>query len=166
MLAAHYLDDMPPRRSVRWMFVAALALTAAWGASSALRRSHVPGEVLAYTECSFRGPPRVVIRADLAAADTLPVRVHEEVHAEQCRSMGPLRYRLRNLTGSGKLSLEVPAYCAAALVRLKERGRADIVQERMVDDLVAAFDGLIDSAEIARVVRRDCPIMASRLARR
>ena len=84
--------------------------------------------VLAYTECTFRGPPRVVIRPDLSAADSLPVRVHEEVHAAQCRALGPVRYRLRNLTGSGKLSLEVPAYCAAAQVRLKATGHWEAVR--------------------------------------
>lgn len=156
---------MPPRRRVRWTFVAALALTTAWGVSSALRHTRVPGDVLAYTECSFRGPARVVISPDLAPADTLPVRVHEQVHAEQCSALGPVRYRLRNLTGAGKLSLEVPAYCAAAQVRLKALRRPDIVRERMVDDLIAALNGLVDSAQIARTVARDCPLAAAHVAR-
>lgn len=156
---------MALHRSIRWPYVTALLLAIGWGASSSIRHARVEGEVLAYTECSFRGPPRVVIRSDLAPVDTLPVRVHEQVHAEQCRTLGPVRYRLRNLTGSGKLSLEVPAYCAAAEVRLKASGHWESVRARMFDDIIAALHGVVDSAQIARTVARDCPIMSVRVSR-
>jgi hypothetical protein len=156
---------MALRPWIRWPYVVALLLAMGWGASASVRRDRVEGEVLAYTECSFRGPPRVVIRPDLAPPDTLPVRVHERVHAEQCRALGPVRYRLRNLTASGKLSLEVPAYCAAAQARLAASGHWESVRARMFDDIVAALHGVVDSALVARTVSRDCPIMSVRVSR-
>ncbi len=156
---------MSPRRTVRWSFVIALLLAVTWAATSTIRTRRTRGEVLAYTECSFRGPPRVVIRADLSPEDTLPVRVHELVHAAQCRELGPFFYRLRNLTGTGKLSLEIPAYCAAAQVRLKASGHWESVRARMHDDIIAALSGAVDSAEVSRTVARDCPIMSMRVAR-
>lgn len=155
---------MALRSPIRWPYLAALLLAVAWGATAGIRRARAAGEVLAYTECSFRGPPRVVIRDDLAAADTLPVRVHEQVHAAQCRALGPFRYRLRNLTGAGKLSLEVPAYCAAAQVRLAATRHWESVRERMHDDIVAALRGVVDSAQVARTVARECPLMSIRVA--
>lgn len=155
---------MSPRASFRWPFLVILLLTVAWGATTTIKRQRTKGDVLAYTECSFRGPPRIVIRGDLAPADTLPVRIHEQVHAAQCRELGPFRYRLRNLTGTGKLSLEVPAYCAAAQVRLKASGHWESVRSRMHDDIIAALNGIVDSTQVASTVARDCPIMSVRVA--
>lgn len=148
----------------RPVFLGALALVIAWSGVSVARRERARGEVLAFTECPFRGPARVVIRSDLATADTLPVRVHEQVHAAQCESLGPVRYRLRNLTGSGRLSLEVPAYCAAAEARLRMNGGRFAVRERMFDDIHAAFHGIADSVKVARAIARGCPRISVRVA--
>ncbi len=153
-----------PLLRVRKVYLAALVIAVVWAASSLATRRSVRGEVLAYTECPFRGPAQVVIRADLPALDTLPVRVHEQVHAAQCAALGPVRYRLRNITGSGKLSLEVPAYCAAAEARLRANGGRVLVRERMLDDIHAAFHGVVDSAAIAKAVARDCPRISVRVA--
>jgi hypothetical protein len=115
------------------------------------------GEPLAETECPFRGPPRVTVNAGLAAEDSMPVRLHEEVHAAQCRELGPVRYRIRNLTGGGKLSLEVPAYCAGARGRLAMRQDSVAVRVRLVDDAQAAFANIVDSARVRAALRAKCP---------
>lgn len=101
-------------------------------------------EALAYTECPFRGKPRVTVTSLVAPDDTFPVRLHEEVHATQCRQLGPLRYRLRNLTSRGKLALEAPAYCAGARARISRGMNAAAVRERVVDDATAAFKGAMN----------------------
>ncbi len=113
-------------------------------------------ELQAYTECPFRGPARVTMSANVFPEDTMPVRMHEEVHAAQCRDLGPVRYRLRNLSTRGRLSLEAPAYCAGARGRLVQRTDSARVRERLKDDSEAAFSGLADSV-VADALRRACP---------
>lgn len=100
------------------------------------------GEPLAWTECPVRGEALVTITEGVAPADTLPVRMHEEVHAAQCRSLGPWRYRARNLTREGRLSLEAPGYCAGAHARPTQGEDTARVRERLLDDAQGAFPGL------------------------
>ena len=125
-----------------------------------VRQRKVAGDVLASTSCPFRGPPVIVVRPGLAPADTLPVRVHEDVHGAQCRQLGPVRYRITNLTGAGKLSLEAPAYCAAAAARIRSGWTRRAAAERLHDDIHAAMSGVVDSARIAIALRRECPELA------
>lgn len=143
---------------VRPVFWAILAISIAWATLASLRRGRLAGEVLAYTECPFRGPAVVVTQSGISDADTLPVRVHEEVHAAQCRALGPVRYRIRNLTGMGKLSLEVPAYCAAAEARVRSGWTSRDARERLNDDIQAAMAEVADSTAISNALRRDCPL--------
>jgi hypothetical protein len=124
-----------------------------------LRQPRIAGDVLATTTCPFRGAPVVVIRTGIAAQDTLAVRVHEDVHAAQCRRLGLVRYRLTNLTGAGKLSLEVPAYCAAAVARVRSGWTTRAARERFGDDLESAMSGIADSADLSRAVLRGCPLL-------
>ena len=84
------------------------------------------------------------------------MRVHEEVHEAQCRRLGPVRYRITNLTGSGKLSLEVPAYCAAAVARIRSGWTRRAALERLRDDIHAAMSGVVDSSRIASAIRSGC----------
>jgi hypothetical protein len=100
----------------------------------------------------------MVFGTGIDAQDTLAVRVHENVHAAQCRRLGPVRYRLTNLTGTGKLSLEVPAYCAAAAARVRSGWTTRAARERFVDDLQSAMAGIADSADLSRAVLRGCPL--------
>jgi hypothetical protein len=122
-------------------------------------RAPVPasaGVALGYTECPLMGDPRVTISPHLPAQDTLPVRRHEEVHARQCRELGAVRYRLRNFTGRGRLSLEAPAYCAGARARIESGlGRA-AVRERLIDDAGAAFRGIVETAAVQEALRLWC----------
>lgn len=145
-------------RLVRPVIWAILGISVAWAALTSLHRGRLAGEVLAYTECPFRGPAVVVTLPGLSVEDTLPVRVHEEVHAGQCRALGPFRYRLRNLTSSGKLSLELPAYCAAFKARIRSGWTPRNARERLNDDIQAAMSGIVDSAVVMQTLRLDCPI--------
>jgi hypothetical protein len=114
------------------------------------------GEVLAFTECPFFGDPRITVNPGIAAQDTLPVRRHEEIHAAQCRELGPLRYRMRNLTTGGRLSLEAPGYCAGARTRLEMGMEPRRVRERLLDDASAAFAGSADGATIRAALIISC----------
>lgn len=118
----------------------------------AIRLSTRPhGEVLAFTECPFFGDPRITVSPGIAAQDTFPVRRHEETHAAQCRELGPLRYRMRNLTTRGRLSLEAPGYCAGARARLEMGMEPNRVRERLMDDASAAFAGSTESVRAALI---------------
>jgi hypothetical protein len=112
--------------------------------------------VLGYTTCPLFGEPRVSVSLALAPEDTLPVRRHEEVHAAQCRELGPLRFRLRNLTERGKLALEAPGYCAGARGRIAQRMDTASVRERLLDDAQASFPGL-DTGTVRTALRASCP---------
>ncbi len=114
------------------------------------------GQPLASTECPFRGEPVVTVSADVAMQDTLPVRMHEETHARQCEALGPWRYRWRNLTDAGRLSLEAPAYCAGARARLQQREAPRLVRERMLDDAGAAFNHA-PGGRVQLALRMACP---------
>jgi len=118
------------------------------------------GEALAYTECPFQGDARVTVTPSVAPTDTFPVRMHEEVHANQCRTLGPLRYRLKNLTARGKLSLEAPAYCAGARARMQQRMDPTVVRERLYDDATAAFKGSAEPAVVRAALRLYCSEIA------
>jgi hypothetical protein len=115
------------------------------------------GEALAYAECPFRGDATVTVTSRVAPEDTFPVRMHEEVHAGQCRELGPFRYRLKNLTARGKLTLEGPGYCAGARARLSRGIDTARVRERVLDDATAAFKNLADSASVRAALHASCP---------
>ena len=117
----------------------------------------VRGEALAYTECPFRGEPRVTITDRVIPEDTFPVRRHEEVHAQQCRELGPWRYRVRNLTSSGRLQLEAPAYCAGARARIEQGLTMVRARERLIDDATAAFNGLERAPAVRASLAQSCP---------
>ena len=116
-------------------------------------------QLLAFTECPYGGLPRVTVSDNVAPEDSMPVRMHEAVHAAQCAELGPTRYRLRNLTAEGRLSLEAPAYCAGARARLSQRMDSALVRERLKDDIKAAFRDRADSL-VMDALRSACPELA------
>lgn len=144
-------------RRLRVLIAIALALAAVLVYQVFIAAPEVRGDPLAFAECPFRGEPRVTVTSRVTPEDTFPVRAHEAVHAEQCRKIGPWRFRLRNLTGRGRLSVEAPAYCAGARARLKQGSDPIIVRERLLDDAQAAFRGLADSTAVRNALRRSCP---------
>ena len=142
---------------VRWPYWVVFAAIAVWGGVATYRRMTRPTQVLATTTCPLRGEPRVVIAPDVAPEDSMPVRVHEEVHAAQCRTLGALRYWMRNLSASGKLGLEAPAYCAAAVARIRVGMDSARVVSRLRDDVVEAMSGVADSTTVIAAMRLACP---------
>jgi hypothetical protein len=123
-----------------------------------------PAQALAFTECSWAdGPLVVMVVSRIAPEDTAPVRAHEGVHADQCDDLGFLRYRLKNLTVTGRLRMEAPGYCAGARVRLRRGDDSSATRERMFDDMGAMFLGQADSSRVNQALRDACPELARNL---
>jgi hypothetical protein len=123
-------------------------------------RAHRAARTVAWTTCPFVGPPVVTMVGDIPPWDTLAARVHEEKHAEQCRDLGPIRYRLRSLTESGKLSVEAPAYCAAAVARLTTEPDSQYASERLHTDMIEGMSDLADSMSVKAALMQTCPEIA------
>lgn len=113
--------------------------------------------MLAHTTCTLSGPRLVMEVARIPPEDTLPVRLHEEVHVRQCSELGWAAMRWRNVTAGGRLSLEAPGYCAGARARLRRGDNYKITRERMFDDANATFAGSLDSARVNAALRAACP---------
>lgn len=116
-------------------------------------------EILAYTTCRPFVGARVTIPPGLRD-DSLPVAVHEGVHADQCDRLGAMRYALRNLTDKGKLSLEAPAYCAAAAERIRLGIDSASVRTRLRDDVVAGLADAVPSGRALAAIEAECPDIA------
>jgi hypothetical protein len=144
-------------RGRRNALLAALAIVVVWWGVEAWRRASRETLVLATTTCPFSGEPVVTISAAVVPQDSEPVRAHEEVHAAQCRQLGPWRYRWTNLRGAGKLGLEAPAYCAGAAVRLRAGQDSGRVRLRLIENAYEALAGLADSTAIRRSLQAACP---------
>lgn len=140
-------------RSIIWF---ALLLAAGWATYVSYTRATRLTQVLGETVCPLTGPPQVTIASSVVPADTAPVRAHEAVHAEQCRQLGPWRYRYANLTAAGRLALEAPAYCAGAEARLRQGEDSSRVARRLRDDIVEAMRGVADSAAVVAALRNSC----------
>lgn len=119
------------------------------------------GQALAYTACTLRGPVLVMEPWRIPPDDTLPVRLHEEVHVQQCNELGWAKMRWRNLTAGGRLTLEAPGYCAGARARLRRGDDYDVTRERLFDDANAMFAGALDSARVNAALRAACPEMTA-----
>ena len=147
---------MTPRERTRRIILLALCVVA-FGLGFFLRFDAPRGEALAYTSCTIRGPVLVMDAARIPPEDTLPVRMHEEVHVRQCHDLGWTRMRWKNLTAGGRLSLEAPGYCAGARARLQRGDNPGVTRERLFDDANAMFAGSLDSARVNAAVRASCP---------
>jgi hypothetical protein len=148
---------------VRPVFVIALVAIGAWGGRVAWVRQTSAARVFAYTTCPlFGGPPNVVMKNDIPFYDTLVTRVHEEVHAAQCREMGPIKYRLNSLTDAGKMKVETPAYCAAAIARLLVDADSEYVSDRVHTDMIEGMREYADSETVKSALMKECPAIASK----
>jgi hypothetical protein len=143
-----------------WLLAALLAVLA-WGGKVTWDRAHRAARNVAWTTCPFFGDPVVRMVSDIPFYDTLVTRVHEEKHAEQCRQMGPIRYRMRSLTSAGKLSVETPAFCAAAVARLTVDADSQYVSDRLHTDMIEGLADILDSTTIKAALMRECPAIAS-----
>ena len=140
-------------------------LVAAFGWIVFLRASSPQVQPLAWTSCTLDGPVRMMDVHRIAAEDTQPVRMHEDVHASQCATLGWTRMRLSNLTAGGRLSLEAPAYCAGARARLRRGDDYAITRERLFDDANGTFAGSIDSSRVNAALRAACPEITAPVAK-
>lgn len=145
------------RLRVNPLLLVALAVAVGWYIPKMLFLADTRAEALAYTECPWRSPARVTITDRVMPDDSLPVLAHERVHASQCETLGPLRYRARNLTAKGRMSLEAPAYCAGARERIRLGLSRRRVWERLVDDAESAFAGRLDRETVVAFLRAACP---------
>jgi hypothetical protein len=143
------------RLRVRWPFVALLAGVAVWGFAAIPENWNRETEVLAMTTCPFRGEPVTTVSPGLSPLEMAHVAAHEAVHAQQCRALGPLKYRIRNLTS--KLWLEAPAYCAGAAARLGRGMDSAEVRIRLRDDAIEALRGTADSVDVLDALEMACP---------
>ena len=151
----------PSRVRVRPLLIVALMGATAWGGRVAWGRAHRAARDVAWTTCPFFGPPVVKMVNDIPWYDTLVTRVHEEKHAEQCRQMGPVQYRLHSFTSAGKLSVETPAFCAAAAARLTVDPDSQYVNDRLHTDMIEGLIDVADSTAIKSALRKECPTIAT-----
>jgi hypothetical protein len=145
------------RRRVGFLVLVALAVAVGWYIPRVLFLADTRAEALAYTECPWRSAARVTLTDRVTPEDSVPVLAHERVHAAQCDELGPLRYRWRNLTARGRMSLEAPAYCAGARARLRLGLSARRVRERLLDDAISAFHGRLEPGTIRAALATACP---------
>ena len=75
----------------------------------------------------------------------------------ECRALGPVRYRWSTLFAASNLALEVPAYCAAARVRLRDGWYLSTVKSTVLGDMRAAMGDQIDSVDLHRALIKECP---------
>ena len=135
-----------------------LAITVIYGGAALWGRLHrQPGRWVGYTDCAWRGKPRIVIRGGLKRIDSLAVVAHESVHAAECEQLGPIRYRWQTLFAASNLALETPAYCAGARVRARLSGDTSFVRLTIPIDMIAAMGDVVDSATIVKNLTRLCP---------
>ena len=123
------------------------------------------GDALAYTICALDGPQLVMNVASIRAEDTLPVRMHEDVHVRQCNELGWMKVRWRNLTVGGRLMLEAPGYWAGARARLSRGDNFSVTRERMYDDANAMFAGALDTSQVNAALRAACPEFTGNFSR-
>ena len=137
-----------------------LAIVAIYGGVASWQRANRPGgRWVGRTHCSWRGEPRVEIRAGLAKSESLATVAHESVHVAECRDLGPVKYRWHTLFAASNLALEVPAYCAAAQVRLTNGWHLNTVRSTVMTDMLAAMGDRVDSVTMHRSLIDVCPVL-------
>jgi hypothetical protein len=152
-------------RRPRWLFLVLLATTIAYGAVATWKRSSRPGgRWVGRTDCAWFGEPVMTIRPGLARVESIATVAHEAVHVDECRTLGPVRYRWNTLSASSNLRLEAPAYCAAGRVRLRHGWSPALVRQTILYDMLAAMADGVDSVTIAAALHDACPevVAASR----
>jgi hypothetical protein len=98
----------------------------------------------------------VEIIPGLARTESIAAVAHESVHVAECDSLGPVRYRWNTVFAASNLALEVPAYCAAARVRLRNGWSLNTVRSTVLDDMRAAMGDQLDSSTMYRALTAAC----------
>jgi len=118
----------------------------------------VPADADGVTICLPALGPLRQYSDDLSPGDRAAVRVHEAVHADQCRELGAVEYARTYLDAEGRLGLEAEAYCAEVAV-LGLRGEDPVrVVDRTVETLFTEYrhDPGLRRVDVARIVETRC----------
>jgi hypothetical protein len=151
------------RRRPHPILLAALALTLIYGGVAGWKRAkRPPGRWVGITNCNWLSEPTITIRPGLKKLDSIATFAHESVHAAECRTLGPMRYRWATVRAKSNLALEAPAYCAGGWSRAKQNGDTMFVRITMPIDMMAAMGDGIDSSLVERMIRQTCPELARR----
>ena len=152
------IREAVPAGRPRSIFLVLLAMAVIYGSVATWRRmNRPPGRWVGYTECSWRGQPRMVIWSGMRRIDSLAGVAHESIHVAECRQLGPVRYRWRTMFAASNLALETPAYCEGARERVRLNGDTAFVRMTTAPDMIAAMGDVIDSATIVRSLTASCP---------
>ena len=84
--------------------------------------------------------------------------VHEAAHAEQCRSLGAVRYARQAVTAQGRLRLETQALCAETAVLARRGADGGRLRAWTVETLRDEYfeDGSVTEQEISEAVDQRC----------
>lgn len=118
----------------------------------------IPADADGVTICLPALGPLRQFSEDLSPEDRAAVRVHEGVHADQCRRLGAVEYARTYLDTEGRLGLEAEAYCAEVAV-LGLRGEDPVrVVDRTVETLFTEYrrDQALERVDVARIVEARC----------
>lgn len=94
----------------------------------------------------------------------LLARVHESVHAVQCRRMGAVANFLVRVGRKGRLRMEAQAYCAQARVELSWGRPAATLADRIQEELIMSVEhitfGRATDAQVREILLSECPALA------
>ena len=146
-------------RKVVWTLVGTLILVG--GGFLWETRDAGNSEMQGRTDCYPFAGPRIVYGEQVE--DSVRTRVHEEVHAVQCRRFGFTRYTLQKFNPEQGLAMEVEAFCAEwPYSREKALNAPENFHEWIKTELMNG-DGYkhiqeLGEERILTEIRRQCPL--------
>jgi hypothetical protein len=91
-------------------------------------------------------------------------RVHESVHAIQCRQMGAVANFVVRVGRKGRLRMEAQAYCAQAKVELSWGLPAATLAYRIQEELIMSVEhitfGRVSKQQVREILLTECPALA------
>jgi hypothetical protein len=129
-----------------------------------LRAAPLPANLAGTTHCLPVVGPFVQIDGSLEPKDRTLTLAHEEAHELQCWRQGFVTNFVTRLSPDGRLHAELEAFCAEGRTELALGRRADLVVERILDELeegYAAFRGTHRRTFLRRF-GRICPDVVGR----
>ena len=86
------------------------------------------------------------------------VHVHEGVHAEQCRKLGPVRYFTTLRSARGRLFFEGEAFCAELRAQVQQGYDAEQLSAAMVNALFRGYGNnrSMSEPEIRAMLQKQC----------
>ncbi len=123
-----------------------------------------PPGVAGSTLCLPLLTPRIHVDTTATARERMLAAAHEHAHAAQCREQGALRNYLSRLSRSGRLDAELGAYCAEGRAELAVQPRAQLIVERILDELEEGYPWFRGTSrtEFASRLATVCPELMAR----